>query len=57
MKLNLKKTVVKNLSKDGKKLPVELTPQVAGGRVAGTHYEFCDPTYTDHCQTETVLEK
>lgn len=57
MKLNLKKTVLKNLSKDGQKLPVELTPQVAGGKVAGTHYEFCDPSHTDYCQIETVIER
>lgn len=28
---------------------------IAGGRAAGTHYSFCDPTasWCDDCQTET----
>ena len=32
MKLNLKKKNIKNLSKDDKALPAEMTPQIGGGK-------------------------
>ncbi|WP_281559538.1 hypothetical protein [Thalassomonas sp. RHCl1] len=45
MKLQLNKKKLKNLSKDNKAVPMQLTPQVGGGaaRLAGTHYDFCLP--------------
>ncbi|WDE02747.1 MULTISPECIES: hypothetical protein [Thalassomonas] len=35
MKLKLNKKKLKNLSKDKKSLPAEMTPQVAGGGITG----------------------
>lgn len=58
MKLKLKKSNIKNLSKDAKTVPAELTPQVAGGKVAGTHYEWCDPSHTLLCPPdETIIAR
>ncbi|WDE09056.1 hypothetical protein SG34_030235 [Thalassomonas viridans] len=39
MKLKLNKNKLKNLSKDHKALPAEMTPNVAGGK----HIEVTDP--------------
>lgn len=46
MKLKLKKSIVKTLSKDDKKLPVDMTPQVAGG-------DSYTQMHTDACMHET----
>ena len=53
MKLELKKSVVKNLSKDDKKLPMELTPQVAGGAEFGETINSCP---SDFCANVAEYE-
>lgn len=44
MKLKLNKKKIKNLSKDTKAIPVELTPQVAGGYMDAPRTMFCGQT-------------
>lgn len=49
MKLKLNKKKIKNLSKDQKALPNDMTPQVAGGRV------FESPTGGGDCQSNAFV--
>ncbi|SFD64903.1 hypothetical protein [Pseudoalteromonas denitrificans] len=47
MKLKLNKKKLKNLSKDNKSLPADMTPQVGGGKGFNS-FEVC-PTYDARC--------
>jgi len=49
MKLNLKKSNLKRLSKNDSNLPSHMTPFVGGAKFAGTHYDFCEPDFTKFC--------
>ena len=51
MKLKLKKSVVKHLSRDDKKLPLDMTPQVAGGDSYTQHPSDACYEVTDGCMT------
>jgi len=46
MKLQLNKKKLKNLSKDNKALPADMTPQVAGGTVWS---HDCNANFTELC--------
>ena len=46
MKLKLNKKKIKNLSKDNKTLPADMTPQIAGGFSAYGCGPISDPNYS-----------